>query len=107
MYIEKYDKHYKHNYKPIIDKWLFDKCQSIRQNRTEQGNKAKGPQISKKEFIFADIVTCAISGRKVTCDDPEDKSGKKRIYLISKKYQKIKIIKIKNTTMFIQKKKMF
>jgi site-specific DNA recombinase len=67
MYIEKYDKYYKHNYKPIIERWLFEKCKSITEKRCEQGNKAKSPQITKKKFIFSDLVTCRVTSRKVSC----------------------------------------
>ena len=80
MYIEKYDKYYPHKYETIITKDLFNKCQAITQKRNEHGKKV-GVQVSKKEFIFRSLVTCSITGRRVSCDKKTNRHGTTYNYL--------------------------
>lgn len=78
MYIAKYDKYYKHNYKPIIERWLFEKCKSITMKRNEQSNKQSTQISDKKCFIFSNLVTCRTNNnRRVSCDQKE------HVYLLS------------------------
>ncbi len=65
---------YPHNYPPIIDKDLFDRCQAIRIGTKRQDR----AHYSEKPFIFRGLIRCAISNRIVTCDI---KKGK-HIYLV-------------------------
>jgi hypothetical protein len=55
---------YPHQYPPLIDKALFDVCQKNRK-------RAKTPQQAirktRKAYALRGLVTCAVSGRKVTC----------------------------------------
>jgi DNA invertase Pin-like site-specific DNA recombinase len=77
MYIEKYDRYYKHNYKPIIERWLFEKCKSITMKRNEQSNKQNTQISDKKCFIFSNLLTCKTNNRRVSCDEKE------HVYLLS------------------------
>ncbi len=56
-------KTYPHQYEPIIDKALFDKCQNVLDSW-----KKKPFQYRSKEFLFRGLITCATSGRTVTSD---------------------------------------
>ena len=68
------EKLYPHVYEPIIGKELFDRCEAIRLSKSRQ----TATRYSEKPFVFRGLVTCAVSGRKVTCDV---KKGK-HVYLI-------------------------
>ena len=75
---------YPHNYPPLIEKDLFDRCEAVRLGKS----RASSIRYSEKPFIFRGLVTCAVSGRTVTCDlkkgrhvylicrDPKDPSKK-------------------------------
>ncbi len=65
-----------HKYEPLISKELFDNCEAIRtgRGRTQAASETKYP------FILRGLLTCAVSGRKVSCDI---KKGK-HIYLIGR-----------------------
>lgn len=65
---------YNHIYDPLIDLSLFNRCQDIMKGR----NRNSAVKQTKQEFIFRGILTCGISGRKVT---PDIKKGK-YVYLI-------------------------
>lgn len=56
-------KTYPHQYEPIIDKALFNKCQNVLDSW-----KKKPFQYRGKEFLFRGLITCATSGRTVTSD---------------------------------------
>ena len=56
---------YRHNYPALIDKFLFDLCQAVR-DRIE--NKPwKAVKQTRENFMLRGLITCAASGRKVTC----------------------------------------
>ena len=65
---------YPHVYEPIISKDLFDRCEAVRLGKSRQ----TATRYSDKPFVFRGLITCAVSGRKVTCDL---KKGK-HVYLI-------------------------
>ncbi len=80
MYVAKYDKYYKHKYEPIIDISLFKKCQSITEGRNGQGKKQL-VQTSKKEFIFRSLLTCSITGKRVSPYTATNRHGQEYNYL--------------------------
>lgn len=65
---------YPHHYDTVIDRDLFERCQDIRIGR----GRTNAVKQTKEDFIFRSLLTCAVSGRKVTCDL---KKGK-YVYLI-------------------------
>ncbi len=65
-----------HKYEPLISKELFDACEAIRTGR----GRAHAVAETKYPFILRGLLTCAVSGRKVSCDI---KKGK-HIYLIGR-----------------------
>lgn len=79
MYSPKRNQRAPHRYDRIIDKWLFDKCQQVRDSRRTTKSKLKG-----KEHIFSGLVVCANCGRIITTD-----SGKKNgnAYLFCNNYK--------------------
>ena len=68
---------YPHAYPTLIPRGIFEECQ-------KRKNKAQSPQQDIREtrhpFILRGLITCAISGRKVTCDI---KKGR-YVYLMSR-----------------------
>lgn len=80
MYVKKYNKYYKHKYEPIIDISLFKKCQSITEGRNVQGKK-QAVQTSKKEFIFRSLLTCSVTGRRVSPYTATNRHGQEYSYL--------------------------
>ncbi len=54
-------KHYPHKYRPLIDKVLFDQCQSVL-----NGWNKKRFAYGAKEFVFRGILTCATNGKTVS-----------------------------------------
>lgn len=56
-------KEYNHRYPPLIDKQLFDKCQS-----NLKGWHQKPYRQCAHDLIFRGLLTCAVSGRMVTSD---------------------------------------
>jgi site-specific DNA recombinase len=54
---------YKHNYEPIITKWLFDKCEEIRQSWHKKPFKH-----GSKPFAYRGLVKCAYCGCTITSD---------------------------------------
>ncbi len=66
---------YPHRYTPIIDKDLFERCQDV---RLAKNTRATSVVETKHDFVFRSLLTCAVSGRKVS---PDIKKGK-FIYLI-------------------------
>ena len=68
------DRLYPHVYEPLISKELFDRCEAVRLGKSRQTT----TRYSEKPFVFRGLVTCAASGRTVTCDV---KKGK-HVYLI-------------------------
>ncbi len=67
-----------HIHDRIITKALFDKCQIIMNARS---NKKQVSRVSKHDFIFEGLLTCANSNRKVSSDLKVKPSGKEYIYL--------------------------
>lgn len=65
---------YPHRYEILVEKDLYDKCQSVL-----KGWHKKPFQWGKKEFVFRGLITCATSGRTVTADTKSKTytSGKK------------------------------
>lgn len=82
MYVQKYDRFYRHKYEPIISKALFDECQRITGMRSHANNRAQAIQSSKKDFIFRSLIKCAVTGRTVSSDRKEAKRNK-NTYLIT------------------------
>ena len=65
---------YPHKYEPIVDTHIFDRCQHVMQGNS----RTNAVMQTKNDFIFRGILTCAVSGRKVT----SDLKKKKFVYLI-------------------------
>ncbi len=63
-----------HNYPPLISRELFDRCEAVRTGKSRQS----AVRYSEKPFVFRGLLTCAVSGRTVTCDV---KKGR-HVYLI-------------------------
>ena len=59
---------YKHNYEPIITKWLFDKCDDVRQSWHKKPFKH-----GSKPFTFRGLIKCAFCGCTVTSDRKKNK----------------------------------
>jgi DNA invertase Pin-like site-specific DNA recombinase len=72
------DKLYPHIYKPIIDKFLFDKCQEVRKKLSKKAFK-----YSYKPFIFKGLIKCAYCGCMISTDRKKDKYN----YLFCSKYK--------------------
>ena len=54
-------KEYKHKYKPLIDRSLFNKCQLIKDER-----KSMKTKWDTMDFTLKDVVSCGICGRAVS-----------------------------------------
>lgn len=65
---------YSHNYLPLIDKMLFDRCKSLRTGTRRQ----EQPRFTEKPFVFRGLIRCAISGKVVVSDIKKEK----HVYLI-------------------------
>jgi site-specific DNA recombinase len=63
MKMQKTGKTYPHMYPPIITKELFNACIAVR-----SGRHRKQPKWKSKEFIFRDVIECAVTGKTVTPD---------------------------------------
>jgi site-specific DNA recombinase len=59
---------YKHKYEPIITKWLFDKCEEVRQSWHKKPFKH-----GSKPFVFRGLVKCAYCGCTISSDRKKDK----------------------------------
>lgn len=68
---------YKHIYKPLISRELWDRCQLIR-----NGGKTKVPVKSNIEHLYRGMITCKESGRMVGVDRKKNKYGDIYNYLI-------------------------
>lgn len=66
----KRNEYYQHRYKPLIDKALFDKCQTIKEKRKRAPMKA-----DTSSFIFSGLLTCADCGCSITPEFKRKKSG--------------------------------
>ncbi len=71
------DKLYPHTYQPLIEKWLFDKCQGI-----IDGRKHTNYKYNSKPFAFRNLITCHNCGGTIGLDI---KKGKYR-YCFCNKY---------------------
>ncbi len=69
---------YPHNYKPIIDKFLFDKCQEVKERLSK---KVFG--YTSKPFVFKGLIRCAYCGCMISTDIKKDKCN----YLFCPKYK--------------------
>lgn len=69
---------YKHHYETIIDEFLFEKCQKVR-----EGYHRKPFKYSYKPFIFRGLIRCAHCG----CAISSDLKKGKYIYLFCSKYK--------------------
>ena len=56
---------YPHNYPTFIDQNLFDACQAVREKINHPWKAIKE---TRANFLLRGLITCAVSGRKVTCD---------------------------------------
>ena len=56
---------YLHAYPTLIDRQTFDACQAV---RVKPETRQQAVRKTKEDFILRGLVTCAISGRKATCD---------------------------------------
>jgi hypothetical protein len=65
---------YPHNYPPLVGRELFDRCEAVRLGKTRQS----AVRYSEKPFVFRGLITCAVSGRTVTCDVKKER----HVYLI-------------------------
>lgn len=85
MFINKYNRFYKHKYEPLISRDLFDQCQEITQERAKINNRHQAMQTAKegKDFIFKSLITCATTWRIVSSDRKEKRTNK-NTYLISR-----------------------
>lgn len=59
---------YKHNYEPIITKWLFNKCEDVRQSWHKKPFKH-----GSKPYTFRGLIKCAFCGCTITSDRKKDK----------------------------------
>lgn len=59
---------HKHKYEPIITKWLFDKCEEIRQSWHKKPFKH-----GSKPFVFRGLVKCAYCGCTISSDRKKDR----------------------------------
>ena len=80
MYIKKHDKKYPHKYDPIISRSLFEQCKNITRGRSEQGKK-QGIQTGVVDYIFRSLITCAVTGKKVSPYTARNRHKQKYIYL--------------------------
>ncbi|HHT78492.1 MAG TPA: recombinase family protein [Actinobacteria bacterium] len=69
---------YPHKYEPIIDEFLFNKCQKVRNNRQKKPFK-----YASKPFIFRGLIKCDYCGCSITTDRKKDKYN----YLCCTKYK--------------------
>lgn len=58
-------KEYKHKYKPLIDRSLFNRCQLIRDERKSMKRKW-----DSMDFTLKDVVSCGVCGRAVSPEIP-------------------------------------
>ena len=65
------EKLHKHHYKPIIEKWIFDKCEAIREGRNQNSVK-----YASKDFSFRGILKCGSCQGSITLDETRKPSGK-------------------------------
>jgi len=97
---------YPHKYPPLITRELFEHCKAV---RLSKNTKANAVVETKQDFIFRSLITCAVSGRKVTsdikkgkfvyliCRDPENPEKKlfipesKILEQVESVFQKLKI----------------
>ena len=56
---------YPHNYPTFISQDLFDACQAVREKINHPWKAVKE---TRANFLLRGLITCAVSGRKVTCD---------------------------------------
>lgn len=66
---------YPHTYPPLIDKGLFDACQAV-----GTGKPNDAPRQTDNGYVLRGMVTCAVSGRKVS----HDRKKGKFTYLIAR-----------------------
>ncbi len=66
-----------HIYKPIIEKFLYDKCQEVRKKLSKKAFK-----YSSKPFIFKGLIRCTYCGCMISTDRKKDKYN----YLFCSKY---------------------
>jgi site-specific DNA recombinase len=85
MYVEKYKRSFKHKYETIISQDLYLQCQTITEGRAKANNRIQAVQTAKagKDFIFKSLITCATTGRTVSCDRKENRTNK-NTYLIAR-----------------------
>ena len=65
------EKLYKHHYPAIIEKWIFDKCDDIREGRNQNSVK-----YASKDFSFRGILKCGSCEGSITLDETRKPSGK-------------------------------
>lgn len=73
---------YPHIYAPIIDKTLFDKCQSIMNAKNRKRFKC-----TEKPHVFRGLIKCADCGCAITSDTKTKASGKTYTYLECSHYK--------------------
>ncbi|MBM2821234.1 MAG: recombinase [Candidatus Berkelbacteria bacterium] len=59
---------YKHKYEPIITKWLFDKCEEVRQSWHKKPFKH-----GSKPFVFRGLIKCSYCGCTISSDRKKDR----------------------------------
>jgi len=59
---------YSHKYEPLIDKWLFDKCQEVRLHKKKTPSK-----YNTKPLLFRGLIECAHCGCRVSADIKKNK----------------------------------
>ena len=64
------DKHFPHRYPPIIEKWVYDKCQDIREGRNQNHVK-----FNSKEYSFRGILKCGQCEGSITLDETRKPNG--------------------------------
>ncbi len=72
------EKFYPHNYKPIIDEFLFNQCQKVREGWHKQPFK-----YNSKSFIFKGLIKCSHCGCTISTDRKKNKYN----YLSCSKYK--------------------
>lgn len=61
---------YKHKYPSLIEKWVYDKCEDLREGRNQNSVKYKS-----KDFCFRSLLNCGQCGCTITLDETVKPNG--------------------------------
>lgn len=85
IYNKKNKRLYPHKYERLISREIFERCQSVIEERSAKNNRVKSVMTMKtgKEFLFKGLVRCGTTGRVVTCDRKDKRGIDAGTYLIA------------------------